>query len=74
MVTDKDVIETCRAYGLTPGTLKFAAFTLFDRGYNQKEAKYLLRRFKNRRYRYAFSQTISHYYWLWRRAQAAKRR
>jgi len=64
-------IGTGRKYGLTPGTLKCEAFTLFDQGYSPGEVRYLLRHYKLT-HGISFASTIRRYFYTWGRRQATK--
>jgi hypothetical protein len=72
-VSDKQLVVVARRYNLDPGSLKCQAFALFDQGYSPKEARYLLRSFRDPEYPQSFSNTIRKYYFLWRKAQEIQR-
>ena len=72
MITErqKKHIETSRKYGIRPGSLKCEAYSLFDAGYSLREARYLLRHYRNPRFPKRFASTLRKYYILWKEAQA----
>lgn len=71
---DKKDIEIARKYKLRLRTLKLAAFRLFDEGYSQAEARYILRDFEAPGRYVTFSNTIRRYYASWKKAQPPKAR
>ncbi len=73
LVKDKQLVVVARKCNLHPGSLKCLAFALFDEGYSLKEARYLLRSFRDPEYPESFSNTIKKYYFLWRKAQEIQR-
>ena len=67
LLRDMKVLEVSHKYGLSTGSIKAQAFTLFEQGYSPRDVSYLLRRL--RRKNTSFSSTIRRYYGLWKARQ-----
>lgn len=66
-ISDTEMINASRRYGVRLGSLKCEAFCLFDKGFSVSEVRYLLGKENSTEGGQISGETVRRYRWSWKK-------